>query len=92
MAFTAGWWPPMAWPVGLARRVYGVEALPVRWRKTTGPYFVNAVATLRLNDCEAAMTLECTAGTREEPRLQEQHTISSEDFGDAAYRIRAQPL
>jgi hypothetical protein len=56
-----GWWRG---PSVLARalaRAAGVRRPPVRWRKLDGPYFGNAVSTLRHESRFAEVTIEGTA-------------------------------
>jgi hypothetical protein len=39
-----------------------IEPMPVEWEKIAGPYFRNAVATLRTNGRAAEMVVECAEG------------------------------
>jgi hypothetical protein len=55
-----GWWPG---PIGAARalaRTAGVRRSSVRWRRLTGPYFGNAISTLRHDGRAAEVTIEGT--------------------------------
>jgi phosphodiesterase/alkaline phosphatase D-like protein len=67
--FRIAWWRPLAavlrwWMF----RSPHIEPLPVEWDKVAGPYFGNAVATLRTNGRSAEMVVEqAEGGTR--PRL-----------------------
>ena len=61
--FKLAWWRPLA--NGLRRWMYRseeIEPLPVDWTKAAGPYFGNAVATLRVRGRRADMVIE-QAGT-----------------------------
>ncbi len=67
--FVAGWWKPLAavlrwWML----RSPHIEPLPVEWEKIAGPYFGNAVATLRTSGRHAEMVVERAEGG-DEPRL-----------------------
>ncbi|WP_199430877.1 alkaline phosphatase D family protein [Qaidamihabitans albus] len=58
LAFTIGWWRPMA---AVSRRWAtwaGVPRLPVRWRRVSGPHFGNAIATIDVRGSEAVAFLE----------------------------------
>jgi hypothetical protein len=55
-----GWWPG---PIGAARalaRTAGVRRSSVRWRRLTGPYFGNAISTLRHDGRAAEVMIEGT--------------------------------
>jgi phosphodiesterase/alkaline phosphatase D-like protein len=68
--FSAAWWRPLARVLGRwAKRSPGIEPLPVDWRKIAGPYFGNAVATLRTSGRRAVMVVERADGGRENPTL-----------------------
>ncbi len=57
-AFRLSWWEPLARLVLWWSGRRGLPQPPVNWRKTSGPHFGNAVATLELCGREATMTLE----------------------------------
>ncbi|GAA2993523.1 alkaline phosphatase D family protein [Actinokineospora diospyrosa] len=68
--FRLGWWQPLA---GVLRRwMYRspeIEPLPVDWEKVAGPYFGNAVATLRVRGRDAEVVIEQAGDGPDGPRL-----------------------
>jgi phosphodiesterase/alkaline phosphatase D-like protein len=57
--FVMAWWRPLAAVLRLLMfRSPRIEPLPVEWRKVSGPYFGNAVATLRTDGRKAEMVVE----------------------------------
>ncbi|MGH3879810.1 MAG: alkaline phosphatase D family protein [Actinophytocola sp.] len=68
--FVMAWWRPLAAVLGrMALRRKDINPLPVEWTKVSGPYFGNAVATLRTSGRRAEMVVERAEGSREAPRL-----------------------
>jgi hypothetical protein len=65
-----GWWRLPSVAARALARTAGVRRPPVRWRKLAGPYFGNAVATLRHEGRTAEVTIE---GTRPDGTL---HTVA----------------
>jgi hypothetical protein len=57
-AFRIAWWRPLARLASWLSASRGIPAPPVRWHKTSGPYFGNAVATLDVRGREANVTIE----------------------------------
>ncbi|MPZ79452.1 MAG: hypothetical protein GEV28_03260 [Actinophytocola sp.] len=57
--FVMAWWRPLA---AVLRRLMfrspHIDPLPVEWRTVSGPYFGNAIATLRTNGRKAEMVVE----------------------------------
>jgi PhoD-like phosphatase len=60
LVFRTAWGPRSAWLGRLLSRAARVEPTPMRWVKLAGPYFGNAIGTLRLVDRQAQVTLEAT--------------------------------
>ncbi|MGH2814704.1 MAG: alkaline phosphatase D family protein, partial [Actinomycetota bacterium] len=58
LAFRAGWWRPLSAIARRWARWSGVPAPPVDWRKISGPYFGNVIATVDLTDRTATTTIE----------------------------------
>ncbi|MFY1690698.1 alkaline phosphatase D family protein [Plantactinospora sp. WMMB782] len=56
-----GWWHGPSVAARLLARSAGVHHPPVRWRKLDGPYFGNAISTLRHAGRAAEVTIEGTA-------------------------------
>jgi hypothetical protein len=74
--FRMGWWKWLA--AGLKwwmLRSPHIEPLPVEWDKVVGPYFGNAIATLRMAGREARMVVERAEGGRDEPVLKPLATL-----------------
>ncbi|GAA2334200.1 alkaline phosphatase D family protein [Dactylosporangium salmoneum] len=67
-AMKFGWNPPAARMMRSLARTLGLRKPPVRWRKTAGPYFGNAVGLLLLEGRSAHVTIE---GTRPDKSLGE---------------------
>ena len=68
--FVMAWWRPLAAVLGrLARRRKAINPLPVDWTKISGPYFGNAVATLRTTGRRAEMVVERAENGRDGLRL-----------------------
>lgn len=55
-----GWGRSMSTGARWLARAVGVPAAPVRWRRLAGPYFGNAVATLRHDGSASRVTIEGT--------------------------------
>ncbi|OLR89425.1 alkaline phosphatase D family protein [Actinokineospora bangkokensis] len=75
--FRLAWWKPLAavlrrWML----RSPQVEPLPVSWEKTAGPFFGNAVATLRVRGRRADMVIERADDVGGDPRLRPLPPIS----------------
>jgi phosphodiesterase/alkaline phosphatase D-like protein len=68
--FRLGWWRPfsalMRW---LMLRSPHIEPMPVEWEKIAGPYFGNAVATLRTAGRVAELVVERADGDDDAPEL-----------------------
>ena len=74
--FVMAWWRPLAAVLGRwAKRSPDINALPVDWDKVSGPYFGNAVATLRTSGRRAEMVVERAEGGRQ-PRLVSLSTVT----------------
>ncbi|WP_422770871.1 alkaline phosphatase D family protein [Plantactinospora sp. WMMC1484] len=56
-----GWWRGPTVAAWTLARTAGIRRPPVRWRKLDGPYFGNAVSTLRHDGRSAEVTIEGTA-------------------------------
>ena len=67
-AFRVAWWRPLAAVIRWWAFRH-VDPLPVDWRKVSGPYFENSLATLTVTGRQAAMTVLRAAGTPDDPRL-----------------------
>jgi phosphodiesterase/alkaline phosphatase D-like protein len=68
--FVMAWWRPLAAVLGrMAFRRKDINPLPVDWTKVSGPYFGNAVATLRTSGRRAEMVVERAEGGKDAPRL-----------------------
>ncbi|HEY7595438.1 MAG TPA: alkaline phosphatase D family protein [Actinophytocola sp.] len=68
--FVAAWWRPLA--AVLRRWMYRspqINPLPVEWDKLSGPYFGNAIATLRTSGRRAEMVVERADGGADDPHL-----------------------
>ncbi len=68
--FRLAWWRPLA--NLLAKRMFRnpeINPLPVSWSKVAGPYFGNAVATLRVRGRNADMVVECADSDEGGPYL-----------------------
>ncbi|MGQ0840572.1 alkaline phosphatase D family protein [Actinokineospora sp.] len=68
--FRLAWWRPLA---GVLRRWMfrspRIEPLPVDWSKVAGPYFGNAVATLKVRGRAAELVIECADSGQDGPYL-----------------------
>ncbi|GLW93926.1 alkaline phosphatase D family protein [Actinokineospora globicatena] len=68
--FRLAWWQPLA---GVLRRwMYRspeIEPLPVDWTKVSGPFFGNAVATLRVRGRDAEVIIELARDSADGPSL-----------------------
>lgn len=61
--FRIAWWRPLAAVIRWWMfRSPQIEPMPVEWDKVAGPYFGNAVATLRTTGRRAEMVVECADG------------------------------
>ena len=61
--FRLVWWRPLAAVIRWWMfRSPHIEPMPVEWDKISGPYFGNAIATLRTNGRKAEMVIERAAG------------------------------
>ncbi|PPK68874.1 alkaline phosphatase D family protein [Actinokineospora auranticolor] len=74
--FRLGWWQPLArvlrwWMY----RSPEIEPLPVDWRKVSGPFFGNAVATLRVRGRASDLVIECADAGPDGPRLRPLPTV-----------------
>jgi phosphodiesterase/alkaline phosphatase D-like protein len=77
--FRMAWWRPLAAVVRWWMfRSPHIEPMPVEWEKVTGPYFGNAVATLRTTGRDAEMVVELAEGGAN-PRLVPMTTVSLTD-------------
>ncbi|MDQ3404610.1 MAG: alkaline phosphatase family protein [Actinomycetota bacterium] len=68
--FRLAWWRPLArvlrwWMF----RSPHINPLPVDWTRVSGPFYGNAVASLRVRGRSAQMTVECAEGDADHPRL-----------------------
>ncbi|WP_424184620.1 alkaline phosphatase D family protein [Actinokineospora sp. G85] len=74
--FQLAWWKPLAavtrWWMS---RNPAIEPLPVAWEKTAGPYFGNAVATLRVRGRRADVVIEKAGSGADGPFLTPLPTI-----------------
>ncbi|MEV0650448.1 alkaline phosphatase D family protein [Phytomonospora sp. NPDC050363] len=74
--FRAAWWKWLAaFPRFLMLRSRHIKPLPVSWDKIAGPYFGNAVASLRIRGREATMLIERASSTADGPYLRALPTI-----------------
>ncbi|MGH3761158.1 alkaline phosphatase D family protein [Actinophytocola sp.] len=66
--FTIAWWRPVAaiwrW---LAHRSPHIDPMPVEWTKVSGPYYGNAIATLRTTGRSAEVVVERAEATADGP-------------------------
>ncbi|GLZ42927.1 alkaline phosphatase D family protein [Actinokineospora sp. NBRC 105648] len=74
--FRVAWWQPLAkvlrwWMY----RSPEITPLPVDWQKVAGPYFGNAVATLRVRGRDAEMVIERADSGPDGPRLRPLPTV-----------------
>jgi phosphodiesterase/alkaline phosphatase D-like protein len=75
--FVMAWWRPLAAVLSRwAKRSPDINPLPVEWDKVAGPYFGNAVATLRTSGRRAEMVVERAEGEPETARLVPLSTIT----------------
>jgi hypothetical protein len=73
--FRIAWWRPLAAVIRWWMfRSPHIEPMPVEWEKVTGPYFGNAVATLRIHGRAAEMVVELAAGD-DRPKLVPMTTV-----------------
>jgi hypothetical protein len=61
LAFKVAWSRAAERVAGRLLRMTRVPALPLEWRRLSGPYFGNVVATLTLDGRHAEVLLECSA-------------------------------
>ncbi|OLF15573.1 alkaline phosphatase D family protein [Actinophytocola xanthii] len=74
--FVLAWWRPLAavfrW---LMFRSPHIDPMPVEWSKVSGPFFGNAIASLRIKGRHAEMVVEQAEGGRFAPRLKPLTTV-----------------
>jgi hypothetical protein len=75
--FRLGWWKPLAavlrWRM---LRSPHIDPMPVEWDKISGPFFGNAIASLRTSGTKAEMVVERAEGGDDHPHLVPLTTVS----------------